>query len=151
MSRVRFAELADLRQQMEGLAAERAARAATRADIAAIARIERAFAAMVVSQEPDGGQAVALNRDLHFAIYAAARMPLLQNAIERLWLLVGPVLNLDMRADPRRLAHTPAPRYHAAALAALRVRNGAAARAAIASDIAEAAAFILARGVLKEE
>lgn len=151
MSRARFVELADLRQQLEGLAAERAALAATKADIAAIARIERAFAATVASRQPDGGQAVALNRDLHFAIYAAARMPLLQGAIERLWLLAGPVLNLDMRADPRRLAHTPAPRYHAEALAALRARDGTTARAAIAGDIAEAAAFILARGVLKEE
>jgi DNA-binding GntR family transcriptional regulator len=151
MSRARFAELADLRQQMEGLAAERAALARIDADIADIARIERAFAAIVEGPEPDGAKAVALNRDLHFAIYAAARMPLLQGAIERLWLLAGPVLNLDMRADPRRLAHTPAPRFHAAALAALRARDGAAARAAISGDIAEAAAFILARGVLKEE
>nr|WP_314071188.1 GntR family transcriptional regulator [uncultured Roseococcus sp.] len=151
MSRARFEELADLRQEMEGLAAERAALAATRADLSAIAKIERAFAAMVASREPDGAKAVALNRDLHFAIYAAARMPLLEGAIERLWLLAGPVLNLDMRGDPRRLAHTPAPRYHAAALAALRRRDGAAARAAIAGDIADAAAFILARGVLRED
>lgn len=150
MSRARFEELADLRQQMEGLAAERAALAATKADIAGIARICGAFAATVGSRRPNAAQAVALNRDLHFAIYAAARMPLLENAIERLWLLAGPVLNLDMRADPRRLANTPAPRYHAAALAALRARDGAAARAAISGDIAEAAAFILARGVLEE-
>lgn len=151
MSRARFEELVDLRQEMEGLAAERAARRATRADIAGIARICRAFAATVASRHPDPAQAVALNRDLHFAIYAAARMPLLENAIGRLWLLAGPVLNLDMRADPRRLANTPAPRYHAAALAALLSRDGAAARAAISGDIAEAAAFILARGILKEE
>lgn len=151
MSAGRFAELADLRQQMEGLAAERAAQAATAKDILAIARIERSFADNVARAQPDGARAVALNRDLHFAIYAAARMPLLEGVIERLWLLAGPVLNLDMRADPRRLANTPAPRFHAAALAALRARDGAAARAAIAGDIAEAAAFILARRVLKEE
>ncbi|WP_431284655.1 GntR family transcriptional regulator [Humitalea sp. 24SJ18S-53] len=151
MSGSRFAELSDLRQQMEGLAAERAATAATPQDIAAIARIEAAFAGTVARANPDGGRAVALNRDLHFAIYAAARMPLLFGMIERLWLLAGPVLNLDMRADPRRLANTPAPRFHAAALAALRAHDGPAARAAIAGDIADAAAFILARGVLKED
>lgn len=151
MSVVQFSELTDLRQEMEGLAAERAATAATSADISAIARIEASFASTVRRKTPDGARAVALNRDLHFAIYAAARMPLLQSVIERLWLLAGPVLNLDMRADPRRLAHSPAPRFHAAALAALRARDGAAARAAIAGDIAEAAAFIQARGILKEE
>ncbi|PZW48350.1 GntR family transcriptional regulator [Humitalea rosea] len=151
MSALQFSELTDLRQEMEGLAAERAAMAATPADISAIARIEGSFAAAVRRKNPDGGRAVALNRDLHFAIYAAARMPLLQSIIERLWLLAGPVLNLDMRADPRRLANSPAPRFHAAALAALRAHDGAAARAAIAGDIAEAAAFIQARGILKEE
>ena len=151
LSATRFAELADLRQQMEGLAAERAATAATAKDISTIARIEASFARAVAPPSPDAARAVALNRDLHFAIYAAARMPLLQGVIERLWLLAGPVLNLDMRADPRRLANTPAPRFHAAALAALRARDGAAARAAIAGDIAEAAAFILARRVLTED
>ncbi|MDB5412286.1 MAG: GntR family transcriptional regulator [Rubritepida sp.] len=151
MSAGRFSELADLRQQMEGLAAERAALAATAEDIDAIEPIATAFAEMVVGPDPDGGRAVALNRDLHFAIYAAARMPLLQSMIERLWLLAGPVLNLDMRADPRRLANTPAPRFHASALAALRRRDGASARAAISGDIADAASFILARGVLKED
>ncbi|WP_249732348.1 GntR family transcriptional regulator [Roseococcus sp. SDR] len=151
MSAARFAELADLRQEMEGLAAERAAKAATADDIAVITRIEAEFASVATGASPDAARAVALNRDLHFAIYAAARMPLLEGAIERLWLLAGPVLNLDMRADPRRLANTPARRFHAAALAALRARDGAAARAAIAGDIAEAAAFILARRVLKEK
>jgi DNA-binding GntR family transcriptional regulator len=151
LSATRFAELADLRQQMEGLAAERAALAATARDIADISRIEAAFARNVTQRAPDGARAVALNRDLHFAIYAAARMPLLEGMIERLWLLAGPVLNLDMRADPRRLENTPAPRFHAAALAAIRARDGAAARAAIAGDIAEAAAFILARRVLRED
>jgi len=48
------------------------------------------------------------NKDLHFALYRAARMPTLFGMIESLWLQIGPVLNLDFQAGPDRVrAATP--------------------------------------------
>lgn len=148
MSAARFRELALLRAEIEGFAAERAATARDGAALRAIAAAESAFSAEARKPDPDAARAVALNRDLHFAIYAAAGMPLLEETIAGLWLKAGPVLNLDMRANPERLRASPAARLHATALAAIRAGDGPAARAAIAADIAAAAEFILARGAL---
>lgn len=145
----RFRELAALRAEIEGFAAERAACARDPAALAAIEAAEAAFREEAARPRPDLARAVALNRDFHFALYAAAGMPLLEETIAGLWLKAGPVLNLDMRANPERLRTGPAARLHAAALAAVRAGDGAAARAAIAADIAAAAEFILARGALE--
>jgi len=65
-----------------------------------------------------------------------------------LWLKAGPILNLDLRENPERLRTGGALRLHAVALAAIEAGDGEAARAAIAADIAGAAAFIIGQGRL---
>ncbi len=75
----------------------------------------------------------------------------LQEMIGDLWLKAGPVLNLDLRENPERLASGGAVRFHGAALAAIEAGDGPAARAAIEADIRSAAAFIIARGALLED
>ena len=67
-----------------------------------------------------------------------------------LWLKIGPIINLDLRENPDRLAQGEAVRFHAEALAAIERGDGAAARAAIAADISGAAQFILSKGGLVE-
>jgi DNA-binding GntR family transcriptional regulator len=67
-----------------------------------------------------------------------------------LWLKVGPVINLDLRENPERLATGSAAKLHAACLEAIVAGDEAGARAAIASDIRGAAAFILTRNRLPE-
>ncbi len=143
-----FRELATVRIELEGFAAERAANEAGRQDIAAIAAAEAAFRALSVEKRPDLAEAVRINKDLHFAIYAATGLPTLVEIIGGLWLKAGPILNLDLGANPDRLAAGAAVRFHAEALAAIRAGDGAAARAAIAADIRGAADFIIARGGL---
>lgn len=137
-----FRELTRIRLVVEGFAAEEAAKVITDAQIAAIARHEAAFTAAAKADPPDPAAAVAANRDLHFALYEAAGMPSLIEMISRLWLKVGPILNLDMRHEPRRLDGGSAVVAHAQLLAALRRRDPAAARQALVEDISAAAEHI---------
>ncbi|WP_342352917.1 FCD domain-containing protein [Methylobacterium frigidaeris] len=98
--------------------------------------------------EPDLERAMRANRDLHFAVYEAAGLPSLIAIIEGLWLRIGPVLNLDMRSSPRRLAEGGAEAHHADLVAALSVGDAEGARTALAADIAGSAAFIETTGRL---
>lgn len=143
-----FRELTRLRLLVEGFAAEEAARVADEAGIEVLAGHEAAFQRAARAALPDAAAAVAANRELHFALYRSAGMPSLVEMIERLWLKAGPILNLDMRHEPRRLDGGSAVVAHAALLDALRRRDAAAARAALVADISAAAAHIESTGRL---
>ncbi len=148
MNVTQFREMATVRVEIEGFAAELAAKAATPTNIEAIAAAEEAYRLEALKKRPDLPRAVALNKDFHFAVYNAAGLPALVEIIGGLWLKIGPVINLDLRENPERLATGGAVRFHAEALAAIRRRDGKAARAAIAGDISGTAAFLLAKGGL---
>ena len=150
MTQAEFRALAETRMAVEGIAAARAAEQRSEENLAGIRRAEAAFRSAAERADPDSAMAVALNRDLHFAIYAACGLPPLQEIIARLWLKAGPVINLDLRAHPERLLQGFALRRHAEALRAIEARDGAGAAAAIASDIGEAAEFIISRGGLRD-
>lgn len=143
-----FRDLTRVRLVVEGFAAEEAAKHATEEQIAEIASHEQAFRDAARSDPPDLTGAVAANRDLHFALYEAAGMPLLVETIERLWLKAGPILNLDMRAEARRIDRGSAVIMHAALVGALRAGDPAAARKALQSDIQQAADHIESTGRL---
>lgn len=149
LSLAQFRELTRLRLVVEGFAAEEAARQARPADIDRIAAFDAAFRQAASADPPDSAAAVAANRDLHFALYEAAAMPSLIEMIERLWLKAGPILNLDMRHEPRRLEGGSAMQAHARLLEAVRRRDAPAARAALEDDIAAAAAHIEETGQLR--
>lgn len=136
-----FRELTRIRLVVEGFAAEEATKVITDAQIAVVAQHEAAFLA-AAKDPPDPAAAVGANRDLHFALYEAAGMPSLIEMISRLWLKAGPILNLDMRHEPRRLDGGSAVVAHAQLLAALRRRDPAAARQALVEDISAAADHI---------
>ncbi|MDP3320369.1 MAG: FCD domain-containing protein, partial [Bosea sp. (in: a-proteobacteria)] len=149
LSLAQFRELTRLRLVVEGFAAEEAARQATPADIERVSAYDTAFRQAASADPPDSAAAVAANRDLHFALYEAAAMPSLIEMIERLWLKAGPILNLDMRHEPRRLEGGSAMQAHARLLEAVRRRDAPAARAALQDDIAAAAAHIEETGQLR--
>lgn len=150
MSGSQFRELAAIRMEIEGFAAEHAARNRTVADLEAIAGFEAAFRAQSLAREPDLVHAVALNMSFHFAVYRASAMPTLVEIIEQLWLRAGPVLNLETRNTPDRLAAGGAYHRHALVLEAMIVGDGATARAMIAQDIDVAATHIIAKRALPE-
>lgn len=145
MTQARFREIRAIRINLEGMAAEAAAAAITPAELAVAEAHARAFLA---APDDAPAQIVRANKDLHFTIYRAARMPVLLQMIEALWTQVGPVINLDIRSGSERIRQRHAQRHHAAMLAALAQGDDAAARAALAADITEAGDFILAQGRL---
>jgi DNA-binding GntR family transcriptional regulator len=150
MTVARFRELTRIRLAIEGFAAEAAAQSRSPADIAAVRRHDAAFRRQCRATEPDSGAAVAANQALHFAVYRAARLPTLVPIIEGLWLRIGPVLNLDMRASPERLRFGVSERCHRTLVQALEGRDGAGARRALEADIRGTAQFIESRGVLPD-
>lgn len=148
MTAAQFDELTAIRLAIEGFAAETAARERTVADLVTIRRYDRSFRRQCRAASPDPEMAVQANHGLHFSVYRAARLPSLMPIIEGLWLRIGPVLNLDMRASLQRLQVGQAEACHAALVAGLEAHSGARARAALENDIRTAASFILSRGVL---
>jgi hypothetical protein len=83
-----------------------------------------------------------------FAVYEASHSPVLVEIIRALWLKAGPVINLDLRANPERLAKGDAIRFHADVRRAIAAKEQAAARTGVAADISGAAKVILSRGGL---
>jgi DNA-binding GntR family transcriptional regulator len=146
----KFRELTVIRLAVEGFAAERAAAARSETELALIREHDAAFRAQTRAFAPDVGEAVRANRNLHFAVYAAAGLPTLVDMIAGLWLRIGPVLNLDMRGSPERLLCGGAEAHHAQIVEGIARRDGSLARQALGADIAAAAAFIVATGRLAE-
>lgn len=144
-----FHELTRIRLVVEGYAAEEAARHADAEDLARIARHEDAFREAASAEVLDPSVAIAANRDFHFAVYRASGMPSLVEMIERLWLKAGPILNLDLRGEPRRIRGGTAVHAHAAALTAIRNGDSAFAGDALRSDIRAAAKYIEETGRLR--
>jgi DNA-binding GntR family transcriptional regulator len=141
VSPARLADLCRARREIEGFAAELAARHATEADVAEI----EAFAARHAASAGDLMALLARNQDFHFALYRAARSEVLLGIVETLWLRFGPYMRLlTLHLEPGFDATRPevGTGFHAAALEAVRERRPAAARAAIADDIANTEALL---------
>ena len=113
MTAEQFRDLTKVRIAIEGHAAAEAALHRSDADLAAIARAEEAMRAESRKSKPDLPRAVELNKTFHFAVYEASQSPVLVEIIRALWLKAGPVINLDLRANPERLANGDAIRFHA--------------------------------------
>lgn len=150
MSAAGFRDITRVRIAIEGTAAAMAAEAATTEDLLEITRCEAQFRRLSGDHSAVRQAAVAANHAFHFAVYRAAHSAELIGIIERLWLRVGPIINLDLRENPERMRFGGAVRFHAAALAAIEARDPAAASAALAADIQGASDFILSQGRLPE-
>lgn len=86
-----YAEMADIRRTVEGLAAERATAVMTPERLARLAEINEAHRA--ARRGHDVTEALRLNQSFRFTLYETADMPNLIDIIERLWLRIGPSLN----------------------------------------------------------
>lgn len=148
MSATQFRDLTKVRIAIEGHAAAEAARLRDDRNLASIATAEAAMRAESELKAPDLPRAVELNKTFHFAVYEAAQSPILVEIIRALWLKAGPVINLDLRGNPDRLAKGEAIRFHADVRKAIEIGDTEAARVGIAADITSAANFILSRGGL---
>ncbi|MBC7706572.1 MAG: GntR family transcriptional regulator [Rhodoferax sp.] len=143
-----FREITTIRINLEGLATKLAALALSNAQLDEIQRLSDCFATEMAAASPNGSRLIAFNKDLHFAVYRGANMPMLLHMIETLWLRIGPILNYDLRAGSRRVDERVAVRHHSAWLGALRKRDATAAHKALKGDIESAAEFIVSAGML---
>lgn len=150
MTAAQFRDLTQARIFIEGHAAAAAAKSRNDNDLKSIARAEAAMRSESRAAKPNLPRAVEHNQSFHFAVYEAAHSATLLDIIRALWLKAGPVINLDLRANPERLAKGDAVRFHAKVLAAVKAGDEAGAREGVAGDIRNAAEVILSRGGLAE-
>ena len=143
-----FREITSIRIHLEGMAVRKAALAGDAALIKALTRLNVFIEQEMKQSRPDAARIIAANKALHFAVYEAARMPLLLGMIETLWLRVGPILNYDLRSGSSRTVERVAVAHHAQLIEALSRHDPDAAALALEGDIASAAAFIVDAQVL---
>ncbi|ONG56650.1 hypothetical protein BKE38_05540 [Pseudoroseomonas deserti] len=140
LSDARFREIAELRAELEGKAAARAAERATEADADQLAAIHARMTAARLA----GDSAVMLeaNEAFHMGLCAIAAMPVLTRIIEGLWLQCGP---LHAGLSRVRFLHHPDLHPHNDVIRGLRRRDGALARLAVQRDISVYAEVLLRR------
>lgn len=133
----RYAEIMELREELEGRAAARAAELATPGEIAGLRAIHARL--MEGRRAHDGAVVVAENERFHFGVIAIARMPVLQRVVETLWTQIGPTISLLTTVER---PVSPQGHPHEDLLTALEARDPAAARAAVERDLREHAAIV---------
>jgi len=148
MNRDRFIELRDIRIVLEGMMAERAAQFITPTELKQVAHWSERFNRECDSLKPDPAKLVLYNKNFHFAVYEAARMPVLYQIIEGLWTQIGPVLNFDVQSGSERIIRKIPSQHHGKLCTALAESNPAAAREALGADINAAADYILSQNKL---
>ena len=141
-TRAVFAELKDIRIEVEGLAAERAASRMESKDIAELAAIQEKLIKAKVDHEY--AAALGYNEAFHLGLAQHSGMPRLCRVVEGLWAQSGPFLNF-LYSGPEGWPIGQTPHQHEQVLDALKHRDGAAARQAIVEDIAHGGAWLLAR------
>ncbi|AXQ93583.1 GntR family transcriptional regulator [Cereibacter sphaeroides] len=149
MTVAKLRELTRIRIEIEGYAVAEAATRCTAGQLAAIGRLDAAFRQATLAPEGGSDDSLRLNKELHFAIYEAAGSPVLLSIIEGLWLKVGPIFNLDLRAA-RRFSTGAAEKHHAALVAALTRRDPEGARQALSADILSSLEFVVTTGSLPD-
>jgi DNA-binding GntR family transcriptional regulator len=133
----RYAEIMDLRVELEGRAAARAALLATPEEIATLRAIHDRL--MEGRRAQDAPIVLAENERFHFGVIAIARMPVLQRVVEHLWTQAGPTINLLLTV-PR--PDWPNGHPHEDLLRALEAHDADAARAAVERDLREYAKIV---------
>lgn len=150
MSVSQFREITSIRKNLEGLAAATAAQHLSEDGIRQIVMWHDMFTSEIQSNVPDEARLISLNKELHFSVYRGARMPVMMQLIEALWLRIGPILNYDMRTGPLRVNQrtSTALTHHTDLVDSIVRRDAEGARQALESDIQSAADFIISVGVL---
>ncbi|MDJ0390804.1 GntR family transcriptional regulator [Roseomonas sp. E05] len=140
LSDERFREIVELRAELEGKAAARAAERARPADADRLAEIHARMTAARLAG--DGIPMLEENERFHMEICALSGMPVLTRIIEGLWLQCGP-LHAGLRQV--RFLHHPDAHPHHEVIRALREQDGALARLAVQRDISVYAEVLLRR------
>lgn len=145
-----FEEMLKIRMALEGLACESAVKRMRDTEIAKIRQIEQRFEREALRLRPNPEMLSKINRDFHFGIYRASKMPQLLDLIENLWVQVSPVLSLAIRYTAQGLTLRDAQRHHIRLVESITKRDTARARLALVADIKEAGDLILRSGLLRQ-
>lgn len=132
-----FEEITEIRQQLEGNAAAKAALNGTEVQLKSIQSALSEMEKLLADQADT--DFLELNRRFHFAVYEAAGSRVLVDMIDQLWLRIGPSLRISA-AQSTNAEHSMI--FHRRVFDALVAREAAAARGAISEDIAEAAGCV---------
>lgn len=133
-----YGDLLDVRLRLEPHAAALAAQRASPQDLAEITAAHDGYV-RALAEGAQGTSVAAHNQRFHFAIYRAARNPVLLDLISNLWVRLGPVL-ARVTADLIPGGHD----HHRLALMAIREGRSDMAAQAIRDDLAGAARSISA-------
>ena len=137
-----YAELRDIRVEVEGLGA---ARAALRISTAGIADLAVTHDRLVQAKKAgDFGLALRHNEAFHLGLARESGMPRLFRTVESLWAQSGPFLNFLFKG-PECWAPDGEPHCHIKVLSALRLRDAVSARATIVEDIVSGGAGLMVR------
>lgn len=132
LSLAEYAEAREIRLHLEPLAAERALAHVQAADIAAL---EAAHEKLVVAERTaDYETAIVANFDFHFGLYRFSGMTQLIGILENIWTQLGPMLNY---LYPDGHPAYDGVHQHLNVLAALRLGDSEALKAAIRDDMIE--------------
>ena len=136
ISLAEYLEIRDIRLELEGMAAARAAEKATPIDVE---RLERLIAENEDAIKRDELiTATGLNQRFHFEYCKIADMPILLEILRRLWLKMGPLI-AEVYSDGGRDMIDG----HYALIDAMRNKDGQAARIAVQTDILSGGQAIL--------
>lgn len=148
-SAVQFAELIKIRCALEGLATENACRQITPAELHKLRHHAQRFDKEGHKPRPNPTLLARVNRELHFGVYRAARMPVLLEMIEGLWIQVAPAISSTLRHATRGITQWEAFEHHAKLIDSLTRRDAVRARQAVVADIRDTGNFILRSGALE--
>lgn len=138
LRRAEFAEITALRIVLEPMAAGLAAKIISADELAAVATL--LLRGREKRQQGDEGGYQLANYHFHFAIYRAARSPLLLSMIETLWVRRSPIMR---EAQPH--LHARGSDLHDELMRALNARDAARAAAVLRQDIDRAGGFLIGR------
>lgn len=119
-----------LRIALEGLAAEEGTRVLTDEDVDRLEQVQLALIAAMDRQ--DYSRVLVENEKFHFGIYSACGNPLLVEAIQQLWIKLGPTMNL---LYPTYNKTRTGVSHHLKVITALRTHDPKQVRAAIEADL----------------
>ncbi len=137
LTRKSYGEIADIRLELEGLAAHRAAERRTTADLERLqANIRQNELAL---HEENWKSAVRLNKQFHFCLAEIADMPVLGRLLNGLWLQIGPPISSFYHRGGRNMID-----HHYHVYDAIRLKQPQDARLHISADIASSVDNIIA-------
>lgn len=148
-SPAKFAEIVKIRCALEGLATEVACRQITPAELMKLKHHALRFEKEGQKPRPNPTLLARVNRELHFGVYRAARMPQLLEMIEGLWIQVSPAISSTLRHTTRGVTQWESFAHHTKLIDSIGRRDSVRARQAVVADIRDTGSFILRSGALE--